>query len=87
MGHLCKGGYIFCEIENNLEPAEKIWVQNMEKKNCNFFQLVANANSPILPQIFIHIHTLRKNFFFQNPETHLNYKTRLWKVYNEQKFP
>ena len=32
MGHLRKGGDIFYEIENNLEPAEKIWVQNMEKK-------------------------------------------------------
>ena len=65
MGHLRKGGGIFFEIENNLEPAEKIWVQNMEKKNCNFFQLVANANSPILPQIFIHIHTLSVLYIYK----------------------
>ena len=63
MGHLRKGGYIFYEIENNLKPAEKktgfkIW----RKKKVTFFQLVATGNSPILPQIFIHIHTL------QNPE-------------------
>ena len=65
MGHLCKGGGIFYEIENNLEPAEKNWVQNMEKNNFHYFQLVANANSPILPQIFIHIQTLRKKNFFK----------------------